>query len=673
MGAEVLLEPWKGPYGGVPPLDRVQVDQFEPALLAALDEKRREARAIRDQSAPPTFDNTLVALERMGTTLDRVEAIYDLWSSNFSSPAFRDVKHRMEPKIAELRDQIRQDGVLFARVQAVASDPALTEEQSRLCREWLTDFRRAGAHLDQAGRDRVMEINQRLSVLYNDFSDRLLADEESSVTWLDPHQLGGMPEGWVAAARTSAEELGQPGRFAVTNTRSSVEPFLMYSTERDLRKTVWRTFFKRGDNGDANDTVALIPEILALRLERARLLGFDTHAHLNLEDTMARTPEAAMDLMKRVWGPAVERFRAEVAAMQALADERGDGIVIDRWDTRYYAEEIRKARYDFDPGELLQHYQLDKLVDGMFWAATERFGWTFEPIDVPLPHPDMSAWVVRNADGTDRGLFYLDPYARRGKRSGAWMTAYRGQQGLAGSLPIIANNCNFQKPPAGQPCLLTTDEARTLFHEFGHGMHGLASQVTYPTLAGTSVPRDYVEFPSQLNEHWLNTPELLGRFALHHATGAPPSSVLLDRMRAAANADSGFRTMEFLASSVMDMEMHLTTDPVDPREFEDRVLAQWGLPREVVMRHRTTQFAHVFSSEYYSAGYYSYLWADVLVADAAEAFAESGFYDTELSARLLDTVLSRGNTLDPAEGFRRFRGRDPQVGALLRERGLVPA
>ncbi|MCB9674535.1 MAG: M3 family metallopeptidase [Alphaproteobacteria bacterium] len=673
MSAEVLLAPWDGPYGGVPPLDRVDVAMFEPALLAAIDEKRQQARAIRDDPAPPTFSGTVEALERMGATLERVTDVYDLWSSNFSTPAFRDVKHRMEPKIAEIRDLVRQDGILFAKVKAVAADPSLTVEQARVCAEWLSDFERAGAHLDQAGRDRVMAINQRLAVLYNDFSDRLLADEEAWVTWLDASQLGGLPEGWVAAAKIAAEELGRPEAWAVTNTRSSVEPFLQYSTERDLRERVWRIFFKRGDNGDANDTVALIPEILALRLERARLIGYETHAHMQLSDTMARTPEAATALMRQIWEAASARFRAEVAEMQALADERGDGITIARWDVRFYAEEIRKARYDFDPAELLQHYELERLVEGMFWAATERFGWGFERIRVPLPHPDMSAWVVKNADGSPRGLFYLDPYARRGKRSGAWMTAYRTQQRLAGHIPIVSNNCNFQKPPAGQPCLLTTDEARTLFHEFGHAMHGLASDVTYPKLAGTNVPRDYVEFPSQLNEHWLTTTELLARFALHHTTGEPPSAALLERMRAAANADSGFRTMEFLASAVMDMEMHLCTAPIDPRAFEDRVLAEWGLPAEVVMRHRTPQFAHVFSGESYSAGYYSYLWADVLVADAAEAFAEQGYYDVPLSKRLLDTVLSRGNTVDPAEGFRQFRGRDPEVGALLRERGLVPA
>ncbi len=672
-GAAVLLAPWNGPCGGVPPLDRVQIDAFEPALQAAIDERAREAAAIRDDTSDATFDNTFVALERMGATLERVLAVYDLWSSNFSSPEMRAVAQEMEPRLTEASDAIFQDRALYDRLRAAPVE-GLDTEQLRLKKEWMRRFERAGAQLDAPQRERIAAINRRLSTLHTTFGDRLLADEEGWVTWLDESQLGGMSEGWCGAAKSAAEELGKPDKWAVTNTRSSVEPFLTSSTERGLRETVWRRFYSRGDNDDDNATGELITEILQLRLEKARLLGFDTHAHLVLESTMAKTPDAAMDLMRRVWKAAASAFESEVEQLQALADARGDDLTIEPWDVRYYAEICRHETYDFDPDALLPHFQLDSLVDGMFWAAGERFGWTFTQLDdVPLPHPDWRVWRVDNADGSPRGLFYLDPFARKGKRSGAWMTAYRSQQGLAGHLPLVSNNCNFARPPKGQPCLLTLDDARTLFHEFGHAMHGLASDVTYPTLAGTNVPRDYVEFPSQLNEHWLRTPELLARFATHRVTGEPPPAPLLEKLEAAANADQGFRTMEFLASAVMDMEMHLATDPIVAADFEKQTLDRWGLPPQVVMRHRTPQFMHVFAGGYYSAGYYSYLWADVLVADAAEAFAKTGFYDVDLSSSLLDTVLSRGNTIDPADGYRTFRGRDPEVDALLRDRGLVRA
>jgi len=618
MSDNLLLAPWSGPLGGLPPLDRVELHHFEPAIHAAMESKLDSAHAIRSSDQPPSFENTLEALEQMGAQLEKVLAVYDLWSSNFSTPQLREIEKRVEPELARVRDSILQDSALFERVQQVAELPTLNSEQQRLVEVWIRRFRRSGAHLDTDGRARVAAINQRLATLYTEFSARLLGDEEAGVTWLDASQLGGLSDAFTASARSAAIDRGRPDAWAVTNSRSSAEPFLEASTERSLREQVWRTFYSRGNNGDHNSTKPLIPEILSLRLERAQLLGYPTHAHLVLEPTMARTPEAAMELMERVWTGASARFAHEITELQALADSRGDGIAIEAWDVRFYAALYRKQRYELDPAELLQHFQLDRLVDGMFWTATKRFGWTFHPTEIPLPHPEFSAWEVRNSDGTPRGLFLLDPWARKGKRSGAWMTAYRVQQGLAGDLPIVSNNCNFRKPPPGEPTLLTLDEAKTLFHEFGHGLHGLASAVTYPSLAGTAVPRDFVEFPSQLNEHWLTTPSLLHQFALHRSTQLPPSDELLEKMTQAANADSGFRTMEFLASAVMDMEMHLCTDPIEPSSFEEQTLSRWGLLPQVVMRHRTTQFAHIFSGESYSAGYYSYLWADVLVADAAE-------------------------------------------------------
>jgi peptidyl-dipeptidase Dcp len=668
-----LLQPWSGPLGGVPPLDRVQVEHFEPAVTAAIAEKRAEADAVRDLDAPPTFDNTVAALEGIGSALRRVSAVYYLWTHNFSSPAVREVEQRLAPKLAEVEDRIFQDAGLYARVRAVSEAGGLDPVQRRLVDRYLRSFRKAGAHLDEDARARVSAINQRLSTLFTTFSSRVLADEEGHVTWLSEDQLGGLSPGFIAAAKAAAVDLGEPDRWAVTNSRASAEPFLESSTERGLRQQVWRRFFKRGDNGDENDTKGLITEILALRREKAVLLGYETYAHYKLADTMARTPEATMDLMGRVWAGAKVKFEAEVAAMQALADEEGAGITVAPWDVRYYAQKVKARDHRIDAGELAMYYQLENLREGMFWAATRNFGWTFTPVEVPVPHADFRVWQVNNADGSPRGLFYFDPYARHGKRSGAWMTAYRVQQDLGCALPLVSNNCNYQRGADGAPTLLTADQARTLFHEFGHGMHGLASEVRFPKQAGTGVARDFVEFPSQLNEHWLFTPELLSRFGLHLETGEPPSPELLGRIRAAENADSGFRTMEFLASSVMDMELHLAEGPVDPAAFEDEVLARWGLPEQVVMRHRTPHFAHVFSGEGYAAGYYSYLWADVLVADAAELFSERGFYEPTLATNLLEGILSRGDTVDPAEAYRAFRGREPDPGALLRERGLTAA
>ena len=665
MVVESLLAEWTGPFGGVPPLDRIPLDELEPAMHEAMAQEVAEFAAIREQAEPPTFANTIEALERCGSALRRVSSLYHLVSGNYSAPAFREIQRRVAPVLASHRAHMRQDPAIYARILAVSEQP-LTEVQRRLVDGYLRTYRHAGAHLAPDTRARVAAIVERLSVLYTTFSDHVLADEEGIVHFLDEDQLDGLSGAFRSAAKAAAAELGQPDRWAILNTRSSVEPFLYSAHSRPLREQVWRTFYARADNGDDNDNNELIAEILSLRAERAALLGYEHHAAKVLDGRMCATADDAFALMKQVWDAAVAKFRQELAAMAELADH-----ALEPWDVRYYAEQVRKQRYDFDPAELLPYFQLHQLVDAMFWTATERFGWVFEPADIPLPHPDVRAWAVRDAEGHDIGVFYLDPFARKGKRSGAWMSAMRSQANLDHPvLPVVTNNCNFARAGDG-PTLLTVDEARTLFHEFGHGLHGLASSVTWPSQAGTAVPRDFVEFPSQLNEHWLTTAEVLGRFALHVDTGEPPPQALLDRMKAANDCDAGFRTLEFLASAVMDMEMHVRTEPIDPRSFEREVLGRWGLPSQVVMRHRTPHFAHLFSGEAYSAGYYSYLWADALVADAAEQFAEVGFYDASLCEQLMTGILSRGDTIDPGQMFRDLRGRDPVVEPLLRDRGLA--
>jgi peptidyl-dipeptidase Dcp len=674
MPQSPLLAPWEGPFGGLPPFDRVQVAELEPAVRQAMELSTAEFARIATSTEPPTFDNTLAAMERAGAELRRVSTLYHLWTANFSDEEVRAIEGRLEPAYAAYSDRIYQDPQLFARVEAVYQARAsLPPEQRRLAEVVRNDFVRAGAALDDDGRARVAAINQELSTLYTEFSNHLLADEEGHALILESEaDTAGLPQSFLDAAAEAAKERGRPGVWAVSNTRSMVEPFLTASTRRDLREKVWRSFIHRGDNGDANDNNALVPRILALRAERARLLGYATHAHYSVADGMARTPERAMELMEAVWPAAVARVAEEVADMQAIADAEGAKITIEPWDYWFYAEKVRKARYDLDQNQIKPYLQLEKLREGMFWAAGELYGWQFAPIDAPVPHPDFRAWEVKAADGAHVGVFYFDPFARPGKRSGAWMTHYRQQSGLDGASPIVSNNSNFVKGAPGQPVLISWDDAETLFHEFGHAMHGLASKVTYPTLAGTSVARDFVEFPSQLNERWLATDELLTRFAVHVETGEPMPPALLERIQAASTFNQGYGTTSFLASALVDMKLHLAGDaPIDADAFERDTLGALGMPPQLVMRHRIPQFGHVFSGDGYAAGYYAYLWADTLTADATEAFEETGsLYDAATAKRYHDTVLSIGNTVEPSEAWKAFRGRDVQTDALLRARGF---
>ncbi len=676
------VERWAGPYGGVPPFDRVAVSQFRPALEAAMDSNRSEIKAITDDAAGPTFANTLAALERCGRAFDRVQAVYGVWSSTMSTPEFQAVERDLEPKLAAFRDEIFQNAALFKRLEAVYQSPdktGLTPEQQRLAWFIYTNFVRAGARLDAAGKARVASINQRLATLYTGFSQNLLADEESYATILtNATELAGLPESFCAAAATEAERRGLKGQWAVANTRSSFEPFLTYADRRDFRERVWRNFVSRGDHPGPRDNKPLITEILQLRAERARLLGYPTHAHWRLENTMAQTPEHALTLIEAVWTPAVARVKEEVADMQQIANAQGAGIRIEPWDYRYYAEKVRKAKYDLDENEIKPYLQLDRLREGMFWAAGQLYGFTFTPVaDVPVCQPDVRVWEVKGTDGRHVALFYFDPYARPGKRSGAWMNAYRNQEKFDRDItPLVSNNSNFMKGKPGEPVLVSWDDAKTLFHEFGHALHGLCSDVNYPSLSGTSVPRDYVELPSQINERWLATPEVLNRFALHYQTGQPMPAALVERIKKASKFNQGFMTTEFLASALVDLKIHLAgQETIDPAKFERDVLARTGMPPQIVMRHRLPQFAHIFADEGYSAGYYSYLWADTLTADAAEAFQEAGgFYDRAVATRFRRCVLSVGNTVDPAVGYRQFRGRDAGIAALMRDRGFpVPA
>jgi peptidyl-dipeptidase Dcp len=677
--ANPLLTDWTGPYGGIPPFDKVSVSDFKPALEAAMAENLAEIDRIANNQAAPTFENTIAEMERAGKTLGRVSTVYYIWTGTMSTPELRQVESEMGPRLAAFNDRITQNEALFKRIEAVYNSPQkakLTPEQQRLTWRYYTNFVRAGAKLGAAQKKRLSEINQTLAGLFTRFSQNLLADETDQFLVIKTEaELAGLPQSLRDAAAQLAESKGMKGAWVIANTRSSVDPFLTYSDNRGLREKVWRMFVNRGDNGDKNDNNQIITEILQLRAERAKLLGYETHAHWRLENAMAKTPERAMELLEAVWTPAVTRVNEEVADMQALANKENAGITIEPWDYRYYMEKVRKERYDLDQNEVKPYLQLDKLVEGMFWVAGELFNFNFTPVtNVPVYHPDVKVWEVKDkTSGKHVGLFYFDPYAREGKRSGAWMNAYRSQERIDREITtIVSNNSNFVKGKLGEPVLVSWDDAVTLFHEFGHALHGLSSNVTYPSLAGTAVARDYVEFPSQLLEHWLSTPEVLQRFALHYETGKPIPQSLVDKIKNASTFNQGFATVEYLSSALIDMKLHLAgSQKIDADKFERETLAALGMPREIVMRHRTPQFAHVFSSDGYSAGYYSYLWSDVITADAYGAFTEGkGPYDREVAQRMIKHIFSVGNTIDPADAYRQFRGRDPQIEALMKKRGF---
>lgn len=673
-----LLKKWIGPYGGVPAFNEYKVSDFKPAIEFGIQEKLNEVDAIANNPKAPTFDNTIAALELSGKTITRIATVYGIYRSNLSSPEFNAVDTEMSPKFSEFNDKINQNKKLFERIETLYNSKEskkFTSEQQRLIWLYYTEFVREGAKLNNADKEKVAEINKQLATLFTKFSQNLLAEEHDQYVELKTEaDFDGLPAEVKNAAIAEAKErkLGVMG--CVANTRSSIEPFLTFSNRRDLREKAFNIFVKRGDNGNANDNNATLVSILQLRTEKAKILGFPSFAHWSLSNKMAKDPQKTMALMESVWTPAVEKVHHDVAEMQKIVDAEGGTFKIQPWDYRFYAEKVRKAKYDLDQNEVKPYLQLENLREGMFWVAGELFNLSFKQItNVSVYHPDVRVWEVSNKlNGKVVGLWYFDPYARTGKRSGAWMNSYRDQQKLDGNvLTIVSNNCNFIKGTANEPILISWEDATTLFHEFGHALHGLCSNVTYPSLSGTSVARDYVEFPSQLLEHWLATPEVLNKFALHYKTNQPLPHALVERIERAANFGEGFSTVETISSSLIDMKLHLTTTAIDPHKFEKETLDALHMPSEIVMRHRIPQFGHIFSSDGYAAGYYSYLWADVINADAYEAFLEGkGPYGKEVAKRLYDTVFSVGNTIDQEKAYENFRGRAPKSDALMRARNF---
>lgn len=677
----ILLAKWAGAYGGVPAFDKMDLADIKPALETAMKKNLAEIDAIAANTEAANFDNTIVALEHAGQDLSRVFTYWGIWRSNKSSSEFRAIQRDMTPKISEFQSKITQNEKLFSRIKSVYESDALKSmrpDQQRLTQLVYDGFARNGATLDGNAKNRYAAINQRLAELQTNFSNNVLADEENYVLYLDESQLSGLPQSFIDAAASAASDRDNAGRFAVLNTRSSMDPFLTYSDNRDLRETVWRTYYNRGDNGDASDNNAIMAEILELRDERVKLLGYDNYAAWRLENRMAKSPQRALDLMEAVWPAAIARVKEEVADMQAIADAEGANIKIAPWDYRYYADKVRIQKYDLDSDQVKQYLQLDKLRDAMFFVAGELFNFNFTPVpegSVPVFHEDVKVWEVTDRTSGDHiGLWYLDPFARQGKRSGAWATSYRSHTTYDGKKTVLSsNNSNFIKGAPGEPVLISWSDAETYFHEFGHALHALSSNVVYPTLNGGV--RDYTEFQSQLLERWLSTDEVINNYLVHHETGEPIPADLIAKIKAAATFNQGFATTEYLASALVDMRYH-TSNPagIDPDAFEKETLSALGMPEEIVMRHRSPHFGHIFSSEGYSAGYYGYMWADVLTSDAAEAFAEApgGFYDKDVAKALVENLFAPRNAVDPAEAYRAFRGRDPDIKPLMRDRGFPP-
>ena len=668
-----LLQEWTGPYEGVPPWDKVKVAEFPAAFQAAMQASKAEFEAMLAKPEAITFDNTITASELSGEKIGRLFSIWGVHSSNLSNPDVRKIQAEWEPKVSAFFSELSLDARYFQRVKYLYDQRAnlgLDAKQMRLLERTYDGLVRNGAMLDAGKKAQVISIETDLAKKFSAFSEKVLADEETFILITDAADLAGLPESYVAAIQAAAKAKGQTG-WAVVNTRSAVQPFLENSTRRDLREKVWRAFTMRGDNQNANDTNATIAEILKLRQQRAEILGFPTHAHYRMADTMAKDPNKAMDLMMKVWPAAVARVKEEVADMQAIAN--ADNIIIAPWDYRFYAEKVRKAKYDLDQEAVKPYFQLDNMVAAMFDAAGKLYGMSFSENTgtVPVFEPKVRTFEVKR-DGKVVGLFYLDNFARAGKRSGAWMTTYRSQHKLGGKNDIVlaSNNNNFVPGADGVPTLISIDDASTLFHEFGHAIHYLNYNITWPGLGGT--PRDFVEYPSQVNENWLLTPYVLNTYAKHYKTGEPIPAALVEKIRASDTFNQGFSTVEYLSSAILDMKLHNRSEPVtDPRAFERDTLAEIGMPKEMAMRHRLPQFNHLFADDGYSAGYYSYLWSETMDADTWAAFTEKGdVWDKATAERFRSMLLATGNETDRIEAYRAFRGRDPDVKYIMKKRGF---
>lgn len=668
-----FIQDWSGEFA-LPPFDLIKDEDFAPAFDEAFQQSRAAINAIADNGAAPTFSNTIDALERADTLMEKVAGVFFNLTGSNSNATLEALQRDLSPRFAEFHSETMINDALFGRVRSLFEGKdtlGLTDEQGRVLELYHRMFVRAGAALKGDARDKLAEVTKQLAVLGTGFIQNLLADERDWFMLLGETELDGLPDFLRDAAAAAAAERGQDG-YAITLSRSLIVPFLQFSTRRDLREKAYAAWGARGETGGDTDNRAIVKETLELREERARLLGYESFADFKLEPEMAKTPDKVRDLLMAVWEPAKAQADRDAAILTTMMQAEGVNCDLEPWDWRHYAEKRRLKEHDLDEAELKPYFQLDQMIKAAFECANRLFGLTFAPLDVPLYHPDARAWEVQK-DGKHLAVFIGDYFARPSKRSGAWCSRFRSQSRLDGDVhPITVNVCNFAKSPEGQPSLLTFDDAHTLFHEFGHALHSMMSDVTYQIIAGTSVARDFVELPSQLFEHWLTVPEILKKFAIHAETGKPIPENLLNRLLQARNFDQGFATVEYTASALVDLDFHTGPAPADPMAQQASVLQKLGMPNAIRMRHATPHFAHVFSGDGYSSGYYSYMWSEVMDADAFEAFEEAGDpFDTDLAASLARHIYSSGGSQEADALYTAFRGRLPGVDALLKGRGLI--
>jgi len=664
---------------GVPPFDRIELEHFRPAVDEGMKRQLAAIEEIVANPEPATFENTIVALERSGELLTNVGSVFRGLNSADTNDEMQALARELAPIQSKHRDMIRFDEKLFARVEEVYEQREgldLTPEQRKLLDDYYKYFVRGGAKLGPEEKEKLAAINEELSVLSLQFGENILKETNKFELVIDDDEdLAGLPAAVVQGAAEAAAERGYEGKWVFTLHKPSMLPFLQYSEKRGLREKVFTAYINMGNNGDELDNKEIAARIAALRVEKANLLGYETFAHYILDENMAKEPETVYEFLYKIWTPALDRAKSEARMLQEMIDEEGGGFELEPWDWWYYAEKVKKAKYDIDEEMLRPYFELDNVRKGAFELATRLYGITFEErTDLPVYHEDVRTYEVKEADGSHIGILYTDYYPRASKRGGAWMGEYRGQSKRDGRMvtPVITNCGNFSKPTGDQPALLSLDEVLTLFHEFGHGLHGLLSECTYETLSGTNVATDFVELPSQIMENWVLEPEMLKIYALHYETGEPMPDELIEKVRNAKLFNQGFAVTELLAASILDMDWHTITEPVElePIAFEDATFERIGLIPEIVCRYRTPYFRHIFSSGY-AAGYYSYIWAEVLDADAFQAFKENGLFDRETGERFREHILAKGGSEEPMTLYKRFRGKEPSIEPLLERRGLI--
>ncbi len=677
-GENPLLKEFNTPFG-VPPFDHIKEEHFLPAIKAGMEIHKKEIDEIINNNAAPDFKNTIEALEKSGTLLRKVYDVFSVLNGCMTNENMQKIAKEVAPMVAKHRDEIMMNLKLFQRVKAVyekRSQLNLNSEQKKLVEEYYKDFVRGGANLDDDKKVRLMEINQELSLLSVKFGENVLKEENRFELVIENQEdLEGLPPSVIQAAEETAKERKYEGKWVFTLKKPSLIPFLQYSKRRDLRERIFKAYINRGNNNDEFDNKKIISRIINLRIEKAKLLGYKTHAHFILEENMAKTPEKVYEFLKKIWTPALKVAKNEARELQEMIKKEGGDFKLQPWDWWYYAEKVRKEKYQIDEEMLRPYFKLENCIEGVFYVANKLYGIKFEEKnDIPKYHPDVKVFEVKEADGSHIGIFYVDYFPRASKRSGAWMTSFRKQSKLDGKMvnPVIVNVGNFTKPTSEKPALLSLEEVETLFHEFGHALHGLLSNCTYPSLSGTAVPRDFVELPSQIMENWVLEPEVLKVYAKHYETGETIPVELVEKLNKARKFNQGFATVEYLAAAFLDMDYHTLgeTKEIVPIKFEEESMKKVGMLPEIVVRYRSTNFQHIFSGGY-SAGYYSYIWSEVLDADAFEAFKEKGIFDSKTALSFRKNVLEKGGSEDPMVLYKRFRGREPKVEPLLKKRGLI--